>query len=193
MPGARTSRPFRDRPWAEAAGGACPPRHNHSARDPDNNTPSVVIDARTVSSEPIDPASARSVVRVRVRFDETDLMGIVHHASYLSYMEIARVEWLRRRGVTYAAWTQRGRHLPVVEVSVRYRAPAHFDDELDVETSLSEVRAASVRFDFRLVRVGDATLCAEGWTRLAHVDGRHVLRRITGEILAELTRPEIPR
>ncbi|HXX69598.1 MAG TPA: acyl-CoA thioesterase [Polyangiaceae bacterium] len=146
-----------------------------------------------MSSESIDPASARSVVRVRVRFDETDLMGIVHHARYLSYMEIARVEWLRRRGVTYADWAQRGRHLPVVEVSVRYRAPAHFDDELDVEASLSEVRAASIRFDFRLIRVDDGTLCAEGSTRLAHVDGRHALRRITEEILAELRRPEIAR
>jgi acyl-CoA thioester hydrolase len=146
-----------------------------------------------VHPEPIDPASARSVVRVRVRFDETDLMGIVHHARYLSYMEIARVEWLRRRGVSYADWTQRGVHLPVVEVSVRYRAPAHFDEELDVETSLGEVRAASVRFDFQLVRVHDRVLCAEGWTRLAHVDGRHSLRRITKEIVAELARPELAR
>jgi acyl-CoA thioester hydrolase len=145
-----------------------------------------------VSSEPIDPASARSVVRVRVRFDETDLMGIVHHASYLSYMEIARVEWLRRRGVTYGEWTKRGRHLPVVEISVRYRAPAHFDDELDVETSLAEVRAASVRFDYRLIRASDQVLCAEGWTRLAHVDDRHVLRRMSRDIVAELIRPEIP-
>lgn len=119
-------------------------------------------------------------------------MGIVHHASYLSYMEIARVEWLRRRGVTYADWTQRGRHLPVVELSVRYRAPARFDDELDIDTSLGEVRAASVRFDFQLVRVGDGVLCAEGWTRLALVDGRHVLQRISKDIVAELIRPEAP-
>lgn len=119
-------------------------------------------------------------------------MGIVHHASYLSYMEIARVEWLRRRGVTYGDWTQRGRHLPVVEISLRYRAPAHFDEELDVETSLGEVRAATVRFDYQLVRVTDRVLCAEGWTRLAHVDGRHVLRRISRDIVAELIRPEIP-
>ena len=146
--------------------------------------------ASVVPSEPIDPAAARSVVRVRVRFDDTDLMGIVHHAKYLSFMEIARVEWLRRRGANYAEWTVRGIHLPVVEVSVRYRAPARFDDELDVQTVLSEIGAATVRFDFRLVRVGDATLCAEGWTRLAHVDGRHALRRISREIVAELTRPE---
>jgi acyl-CoA thioester hydrolase len=142
-------------------------------------------------SEPIDPVAARSVVRVRVRFDETDLMGIVHHANYLSYMEVARVEWLRRRGATYATWTQRGLHLPVVEVSVRYRAPARFDDELDVETVLAEVRAATVRFDFRLLRVDDSVVCAEGWTRLAHVDAQHVIRRLSRETVAEFMRPEL--
>jgi acyl-CoA thioester hydrolase len=141
-------------------------------------------------SESIDPVASRSVVRVRVRFNETDLMGIVHHGNYLSYMEVGRVEWLRRRGATYAAWTQQGLHLPVVEVSVRYRAPARFDDELDVETVLAEVRAATVRFDFRLVRAGDRVLCAEGWTRLAHVDAQHALRRFSREMVAEFMRPE---
>jgi acyl-CoA thioester hydrolase len=132
----------------------------------------------------------QSVVRVRVRFHETDLMGIVHHASYLSYMEVARVEWLRRRGVTYAAWAQSGLHLPVVEVSLKYRAPARFDDEIDVEISLHEIRAASVRFDYRIARPSDGTLCAEGSTRLACVDGRHALRRISPEMAEVLCQPE---
>jgi acyl-CoA thioester hydrolase len=131
-----------------------------------------------------------SIVRVRVRFDETDLMGIVHHASYLSYMEVARVEWLRRRGITYAAWAQSGLHLPVVEVSLKYRAPARFDDEIDVETSLREIRAASVRFDYRITRPSDGTLCAEGSTRLACVDARHAIRRISPEMADVLAQPE---
>ena len=59
-------------------------------------------------SQPIDPATALSIVRVRVRFGETDLMGIVHHASYVQYLEVARIEWLRRRGVTYADWAAHG-------------------------------------------------------------------------------------
>ena len=142
-----------------------------------------------MSQMPLDPAAALSVVRIRVRFGETDLMGIVHHASYVSYFEVARVEWLRRRGVSYASWTTRGLHLAVVELDVKYRAPARFDDELDVETSLSEVRAASLRFAYRIVRGdadGQATLCAEGGTRLACVDERGTLRRFTDEILAVL-------
>ena len=140
----------------------------------------------------IDPAVARSVARLRVRFVETDLMGIVHHGNYPVYMEIGRVEWLRRRGLTYADWASRGLHLPVVDLSVRYRAPARFDDELDVETTLVEVRAATVRFDYRILRVGDETLCAEGSTRLARVDADHALRRIGDEMTAELLRPELP-
>ncbi len=137
------------------------------------------------------PERNLSVVRIRVRFHETDLMGIVHHASYLAYMEVARIEWLRRRGVTYAAWAQSGLHLPVVEVALKYRAPARFDDEIDVETALAEIRAASVRFEYRMLRAADATLCAEGSTRLACVDGRHALRRISPEMADALAQNEI--
>jgi acyl-CoA thioester hydrolase len=138
----------------------------------------------------IDPVNARSVVRLRVRFGETDLMGIVHHASYASYMEVARIEWLRRRGVTYAVWAQSGLHLPVVDLAIKFKAPARFDDELDVEAILAEAGAASVRFDYRIVRASDGVLCAQGSTRLACVDDRGALRRITDEMVATLILPE---
>jgi acyl-CoA thioester hydrolase len=143
-----------------------------------------------VSFPVVDPSMARSVVRVRVRFYETDLMGIVHHSNYALYMEHARVEWLRRRGLTYAEWSARGLHLPVVDLSIRYRAPARFDDELDIDTTLTEIRAATVRFDYRIVRVGDGTVCTEASTRLARIDGDHVLRRIDDDLLAHLLRSE---
>ena len=125
-----------------------------------------------------------------MRFAETDLMGIVHHASYLAYMEVARIEWLRRRGVTYAVWAEQGIHLPVVDLAIRYRAPARFDDEIDVETTLSEVRAATLRFDYRIVRIADGTLCADGTTRLACIDGNLSLRRLTEEMVQALAAPE---
>jgi acyl-CoA thioester hydrolase len=135
-------------------------------------------------------SAARSLVRVRVRFGETDLMGIVHHGSYVAYMEVARVEWLRRRGITYAEWSEREQmHLPVVELSLKYRAPARFDDELHVETVLGEVRAASLRFDYRLSR-GDV-VCVEGSTRLACVDHKHTLRRFSASMIDLLQRPEV--
>lgn len=137
--------------------------------------------------------SAFSVVRVRVRFGETDLMGIVHHGSYVTYMEVGRVEWLRRRGVVYAEWAKSGLHLAVVELTLRYLAPARFDDELDIEVLLGQVRAASVRFDYRIVRPADGVLCAEGATRLACVDDQQGLRRIGPEMSEVLTRAEAPR
>src|SRR5260370_20271043 len=127
---------------------------------------------------------------MRVRFAETDLMGIVHHASYLAYMEVARIEWLRRGGVTYAAWAEQGIHLPVVDLAIKYRAPARFDDEIDVETTLSEVRAATLRFDYRIVRITDGTLCADGTTRLACIDGSLSLKRLSEELVQALGTPE---
>ncbi len=138
----------------------------------------------------IDPVAARSVVRMRVRFYETDLMGIVHHGSYVGYLEVARVEWLRRRGVAYASWAQRGLHLAVVDLALKYRLPARFDDELDVEVALGEWRAASIRFDYRVLRAADGALLAEGSTRLACVDAQGALRRIHEEMADVLKRGE---
>jgi acyl-CoA thioester hydrolase len=140
--------------------------------------------------QPIDPVLARSVVRLRVRFYETDLMGIVHHGSYVGYLEVARVEWLRRRGVTYASWAQRGLHMAVVDLTLRYRAPARFDDEIDVEVALGEWRAASIRFDYRVLRAADGLLLAEGSTRLACVDDKGALKRVHDEMADVLARGE---
>jgi acyl-CoA thioester hydrolase len=145
----------------------------------------------TIPAPPPEDAASRSVVRVRVRFGETDLMGIVHHGSYPAYLEAARVEWLRRRGVAYGDWARRGLHLAVAEMSLRYRIPARFDDELDVETMLGQVRSASVRFDYRLLRVSDGALIAEGSTLLACVNEAGALTRMSPEVADVLHRPEI--
>jgi acyl-CoA thioester hydrolase len=138
----------------------------------------------------LDPALAYTRSTLRVRFCDTDLMGIVHHANYLAYFEMGRVEWLRRRGVTYADWTARGLHLPVVEASVRYRAPARFDDTLEVNTRLVEVRAASLRFEYRLERGTD--LLAEGVTRLACVGSSHTPQRLPADVVRVLRSAEQP-
>ena len=115
-------------------------------------------------------------MELRVRFCETDLMGIVHHGSYLVYFEAGRVEWLRRRGVTYADWASRGVHQPVVEAHVSYKAPSRFDDLLRVETTLSELRSVSMKFSYAIRR--ESTLIAEGYTRLGCIDAEHKLLRI---------------
>jgi acyl-CoA thioester hydrolase len=113
----------------------------------------------------------------------------VHHASYLSYFEAARVAWLRRRGVTYATWAARGWHLPVVEASVRYRAPARFEDVLFVDVELADVRSHSLRFGYNVTR-GETGL-AVGETRLACVDGAHKLLRMPEPLLEVLMRGEL--
>ena len=149
----------------------------------------------------LDPARSKSHVEIRVRFGETDLMGIVHHASYLSYFEAARVAWLRRRGVTYKTWAERGWHLPVVEAQLRYRAPAKFEDVLTVEVDLSEVRSHSLRFTYKVTRDVDGSaeagtsrtakmLLAEGETRLACVDASHQLLQLPDALVEVLLRAE---
>jgi acyl-CoA thioester hydrolase len=129
-----------------------------------------------VAFDPIDSQKSTSTTELRVRFCETDLMGIVHHGSYLVYFEAGRVEWLRQRGVTYADWASRGVHLPVVEAHVAYKAPLRFDDVMVVETILAELRAVSMKFEYVIRR--DGTPVAEGWTRLACIDAQHKLLRI---------------
>jgi acyl-CoA thioester hydrolase len=152
--------------------------------------PTPPDDASSNASSNATVGTARSVVRVRVRFGETDLMGIVHHGSYPAYFEVARVEWLRRRGVAYGTWASRGMHLAVAEMTLRYRSPARFDDELDVEATLALVRAASLRFDYRLVRVADSVLIAEGSTLLACVNEAGAPRRMSAEVTEVLGRAE---
>jgi acyl-CoA thioester hydrolase len=127
------------------------------------------------------PAHCTSQHVVRVRFGETDLMGIVHHATYISYFEVGRVEYMRRRGLDYHSWTELGIHLPVVEAHVRYRKSARFDELLCIETRLTELGRVRIRFDYRIFRdptEAEQELVAEGYTMLACVDAHHVPRRI---------------
>lgn len=121
-------------------------------------------------------------------------MGIVHHGTYISYFEVGRVEYMRRRGLDYNSWTQLGIHLPVVEAHVRYRRTARFDEVLCVESRLTELTRVKVRFEYRLLRGGassDGELVAEGFTLLACVDDQHVPRRIPPNADTILRGPEL--
>jgi acyl-CoA thioester hydrolase len=142
------------------------------------------------TADALDRAKSTTTSTLRVRFCETDLMGIVHHATYLVYLEAGRVEWLRRRGITYADWTARGVQVPVASVELQYRAPSRFDDLLSVETTLAKVRSVSLDFTYRILR--EQTLIAEGFTRLACIDASHKLLRIPEEIRDALLAGERP-
>jgi acyl-CoA thioester hydrolase len=140
-------------------------------------------------SAPVDtPPHLTSRYPLLVRFDETDMMGIVHHANYLTYFEAGRVDWLRRRGVTYEDWTRRGVHLPVVEAQLKYRKAARFDETLVVETTCRGARRSTVRFVYRILR--GAELLCDGETLLACVGANLDLKRFPEDICAVFESPE---
>ena len=85
-----------------------------------------------------------------MRYQETDRMGIVYHANYLSYFELGRVEWLRNKGLDYARLEDSGVLLPVVNVSISYKAPASYDQLLSVETELVKIGGASLVFQNKI-------------------------------------------
>jgi len=109
--------------------------------------------------------------RVRVRYAETDQMGVVYHSNYLVWFEIGRVELIRSMGLDYKRMeAEEGCGIAVVDVHVRYRAPARYDDELMVRTTLLAARGAVIRFGYKIVRVEDGVLLCEGETVHVVVD-----------------------
>jgi acyl-CoA thioester hydrolase len=108
-------------------------------------------------------------VTVRVRYGETDQMGVVYHPNYLLYFETGRTELMRAAGVVYSEMEKSGVFLVVTQASCRYRAAARYDQELTVLTRVDEVRKATVTFSYRVLGPGGGLL-AEGSTELASVD-----------------------
>lgn len=131
-----------------------------------------------------------SHLELRVRFCETDLMGIVHHANYLAYFEAGRVDWLHKRGISYDGWVREGVHLPVVETRLRYRKAARFDDLLVVETTSAVLTRVTVRFDYRILRGAD--LLCEGETLLACVGHDLAPKRMPETVARVLRSAPVP-
>ena len=94
-------------------------------------------------------------MELRVRFAETDQMGVAHHAAYVVWLEAARVEWLRDLGLSYRDLEAQGVSLAVTGLDVRYRSAARFDDRLRIEVVLDEARSRRLRFGYRIVRIGE--------------------------------------
>jgi acyl-CoA thioester hydrolase len=111
--------------------------------------------------ETVRPASE---ARVRVRYAETDQMGVVYHSNYLIWFEVGRVELIRQLGLNYKQMEEEGCGIAVVNVHVRYKAPARYDDELIIETRLLAARGAVVKFGYRILRITDGLLLCEGET-----------------------------
>jgi acyl-CoA thioester hydrolase len=104
--------------------------------------------------------------RVRVRYAETDQMGVVYHANYLIWMEVGRVEYWRAAGLRYRDMeTEDGVLLVVAEVNCRYRAPAFYDEEVVIRTSVGEASSRMIRFEYDLVSGDDQRVLATGETK----------------------------
>jgi len=107
--------------------------------------------------------------RLRVRYAETDRMGVVYYANYLVWFEVARADWLRETGWSYREMEAAGVSLPVIEAHSQYRQPARYDDEIEIRTQARLISPVRIRFDYEVVRE-DAVL-ASGHTVHAAVDG----------------------
>jgi len=105
------------------------------------------------------------VARDKVRFVETDMMGVVHHSNYFKWFEMGRVEYLRQVDILLLDMIADGVLFPIVDVSCKYRQSARFDDVILIETTLAEVSRAKMRFTYRIVREQDGALLAEGETQ----------------------------
>jgi acyl-CoA thioester hydrolase len=119
---------------------------------------------------PAASAARTSRSTVRVRYAETDKMGIVYYAHYLVWFEIGRTEWLRDTGWTYRAMEDEGFGLPVIEAHCEYKAAARYDDELHIATTARLVTPIRIAFDYRVERAGDGQTIATGSTVHATVD-----------------------
>jgi acyl-CoA thioester hydrolase len=114
-----------------------------------------------------------SETRIRVRYAETDQMGIVYYANFFIWFEVGRVELLRQLGFHYKQMEiDDNCHIPVVEANCRYKSPARYDDELLLETSVLAIRRSVLKFGYRLLRPENegTTLLAEGETVHVTVD-----------------------
>jgi acyl-CoA thioester hydrolase len=112
----------------------------------------------------------RFTTEVRVRFAETDAQGVAHNSVYLVWFELARIDYLGRFRGGYPELRAEGIEALTTEAHVRYRAPARFDDRLEIHAACGDLRGARFRFDYRIEREGETV--ADGWTLHACVEAR---------------------
>ena len=131
--------------------------------------------------------SLEAVSRIRVRYAETDQMGVAYHGAYFAWFEVGRTDLLRERGLSYRELEGQGVRLPVVETSARFLKPALYDDVLEIRTRLDGMTGATVTFRYELHREGGDGPLATATTSHAAVgaDGRPL--RLPEELRRRLT------
>jgi acyl-CoA thioester hydrolase len=114
--------------------------------------------------------------KIRVRYQETDQMGVVYHANYLVWFEVGRSTFIREQGYSYQQFEQMGLLLPVVEAHAVYRAPARYDEEITVVTRIAELGSSKIVFEYEVIREADGRLLATGYTK--HVWVNKEMKRV---------------
>ena len=135
--------------------------------------------------EPLNPTACCETT-LRVRYAETDQMGVVYHSNYILWFEVGRVELLRTNGHTYREMEADDVHLPVVEVRCRFKQPAQYDEQIVVRTSLKNLRDSLIHFRYEILRARDRTLLAEGETVHLVVNGEGKKQRFPDKYLLPL-------
>jgi acyl-CoA thioester hydrolase len=125
--------------------------------------------------------------RVRVRYAETDQMGIVYYANYLVWFEVGRTDWLRETGWSYRDMEAEGYALPVIEARCTYQESARYDDELEVRTTGSLESPVRIQFAYEVVRAADGTRLATGMTMHAALGRNGRPRRLPDRVRALLS------
>jgi acyl-CoA thioester hydrolase len=126
-------------------------------------------------------------IAVRVRYAETDQMGIVYHSHYAVWFEIGRTEFCRAAGMPYRQLEESGLRIPVIGLELKYRRPARYDDDLTVRTALAELSPRGLRFAYEVLD-GEQLRMADGSTRHIFADTHGKLRRAPESVVQTLER-----
>lgn len=127
-----------------------------------------------------------SDVLVRVNYSETDQMGVVYHARYLVWLDVARTEHLRRSGLSYRALEEQGFRLAVGELAIRYRRPARYDDPVRVRCWVRDAVPRRVTFGYAVEHADTGALLATAWTSMLVLDAAMTLSRLPASVLGLL-------
>ena len=133
----------------------------------------------------LDPAPACDI-DLRVRYAETDQMGVVYHANYLAWCEVGRTELIRVRGRSYAEIERLGVGLAVSDASLRFHAPARYDDLVRITTTLTDIRSRSMTFEYLISHVGRGTKLVTASTTLIGLDRDGRIARLPQELRTAL-------
>ncbi|MCL4424278.1 MAG: acyl-CoA thioesterase [Firmicutes bacterium] len=137
--------------------------------------------------------SGFAISQVRVRYVETDQMGVAHHSNYLAWFEVARTDLFRQLGIPYPEVERAGYYLPVLEAQCRYLQAAHYDDALLVKARLAEIKGLRIRLEYEIFREGEEKPLAAGSTTHTFInrDGKPVNLKKENPILwTKITRAD---